>query len=412
MNFISLSLINIPVTAVTTHIWYVDATTGKDSNTGLTQAKAFKTISKANQKVSAGDTVLVKNGTYKESFEITKSGTPSAWITFKAYPGQSPKIINTADTYDAVRISGNYIEINGFNIQDAGLGSAIYAYNPAKGNHDIRVLNNILHDSAAGGFSSRYADYLTVENNIVYRNAFTSPYMGSGISLYQSKNYDNKPGFHNIISGNISYANQDKAAYDDGTTTDGNGIIIDDSRQTQDSNFPTPYTGATLIENNLVFDNGGRGIHVFESDNVTIRNNTAYHDVKDPLLQGTYNAELTTYFSSNISFYNNIAIPSAGKLDYIDDYSQNNKWDYNLFGNANIKLGDNSGAVFGTHNLFSKNPTFVNPTTNPTTANFRLNSKSIAIGKAVTNYPTTDILGNSRLVNKSADLGAYEFVKK
>jgi parallel beta-helix repeat protein len=38
------------------------------------------------------------------------------------------------------------------------------------------------------------------------------------------------------------------------------------------------YPHATLVEGNLVFNNGGRGIHVLKSDNVTVRYNTCWHN--------------------------------------------------------------------------------------------------------------------------------------
>jgi hypothetical protein len=39
------------------------------------------------------------------------------------------------------------------------------------------------------------------------------------------------------------------------------------SRQQQGGTI-TAYTGSTLIENNVCFNNGGRGIHIFRADNV------------------------------------------------------------------------------------------------------------------------------------------------
>src|SRR5262249_59863401 len=80
---------------------------------------------------------------------------------------------------------------------------------------------------------------------------------------------DDAPGFHNVIAQNIAHDNSNPPG-----GTDGNGIIFDDGRHTQSDKLP--YTPATLIENNLVYFNGGGGIHVFRSTNVTVRNNTAY----------------------------------------------------------------------------------------------------------------------------------------
>ena len=61
---------------------YYVATTGNDSNLG-TEASPLRTIQKAADTVSAGDTVLIKAGTYYEQVYIKVSGTAENYITFK-----------------------------------------------------------------------------------------------------------------------------------------------------------------------------------------------------------------------------------------------------------------------------------------------------------------------------------------
>src|SRR5581483_1870720 len=98
-------------------------------------------------------------------------------------------------------------------------------------------------------------------------NSWPSNQGPSGIDIYELKNYDTAGGYHNYIQGNVVYNNASKVPLAGKTyTTDGNGIIIDDSRHTQNTSLGAPYTGHTLIENNVSFSNGGRGIHVYLSD--------------------------------------------------------------------------------------------------------------------------------------------------
>ena len=52
-------------------------------------------------------------------------------------------------------------------------------------------------------------------------------------------------------------------------------------RRTQRDLADPVYDGTSLIENNVIFDNEGRGVHVYFSDRVLVRNNTAYHNLKD-----------------------------------------------------------------------------------------------------------------------------------
>ncbi|HSM49215.1 MAG TPA: hypothetical protein VK872_15455, partial [Draconibacterium sp.] len=63
--------------------YYVNASTGNNSNTGLSAEKALKTLQRAADKTVVGDTVFVMNGTYVKdnswSSDVvieTSSGTP------------------------------------------------------------------------------------------------------------------------------------------------------------------------------------------------------------------------------------------------------------------------------------------------------------------------------------------------
>jgi parallel beta-helix repeat protein len=390
--------------------YYVDISKGNDANNGRSEKLSFKTINKANGQISAGDTIYVKNGIYSENITIKQSGTASNSISFQAFPGHKPFVKGTQD--GTFKIEGNYIKIIGFEITSTVDGSGIHV---GSGNHHTQIFKNEIHDSGCGGVSGQETDYLHIEGNTIYRNSFRSPFLCSGISIYQAVPFDSKPGFHNIIRGNISFSNENKRAKEDGTVTDGNGIIIDDFRHTQGQKKLPKYTAATLVENNIVFDNGGRGIHVFQSDNVVVRNNTAFKNLKSANLHGTTNGELSAFFSSNVRFYNNIAYgANSSKKTLVNDYSADNIWDYNLFYNGTIFFGSGkSSGTLGKHNVINVSPLFINPSIAgaiaANKANFRLQPKSPAINAGTsTNAAPTDFTGKLRPAGSKHDIGAYE----
>jgi parallel beta-helix repeat protein len=107
--------------------------------------------------------------------------------------------------------------------------------------------------------------------------------------------------------------------------TDGNGIIIDDSRNSQGGGGP-PYVGTFLIENNLVFDNGGRGINIFESDNVIARNNTLYQNGRTANF-----TEIGVGMSSNVEMVANIFSVAPDKKPLLSYSTQNISFENNLF---------------------------------------------------------------------------------
>jgi len=75
--------------------YYVDATNGNDTNNGLSESTAWKTIAKVNASIfNPGDQILFKSGeTWREGLAVPSSGSNGNPITFGAYgSGNKPKI--------------------------------------------------------------------------------------------------------------------------------------------------------------------------------------------------------------------------------------------------------------------------------------------------------------------------------
>ena len=80
-------------------VFYVDAATGSNNNPG-TEARPWQTIQKAHDTLTAGQTVLVRRGTYTNPYnytvlQINRSGEPGAPITYRNYPGERPLVKTT-----------------------------------------------------------------------------------------------------------------------------------------------------------------------------------------------------------------------------------------------------------------------------------------------------------------------------
>ena len=94
--------------------YYVDPS-GDDSNPG-TQDKPWRTIQKAANAATAGDTVLVQPGTYDERVTLPRgrSGTAEAKITFRAAQPRTARVRGfCADANDHVRVEGFVITYDG-----------------------------------------------------------------------------------------------------------------------------------------------------------------------------------------------------------------------------------------------------------------------------------------------------------
>ena len=63
-------------------VFYVRQTIGDDSNDGLSPQTAWRSLSKLEEVMQAGDTAYVGPGLYREMLTVANSGTAEAWITF------------------------------------------------------------------------------------------------------------------------------------------------------------------------------------------------------------------------------------------------------------------------------------------------------------------------------------------
>jgi parallel beta-helix repeat protein len=415
------------------NIYYVSSV-GVDSNSG-TESLPFRSIAKCASVVVAGDTCLVADGQYTESGLDTNpgiSGDSNNPIIFKSinkhgavitsYPGGSTvfSFNGTPSNYKS------YITVDGFEVTGPVFGCI-----NAKYMHHVTFVNNKTHDCGGGGLGTSQSDYTVIKNNISYRNGFISGYQESGISIYQARAVDNLPGFHNVIANNISFDNKNTVPDGGGNLTDGNGIIIDDFRNNQNNgsdSVRTIYTPATLVENNIVFNNGGRGIHVFFSNNITVRNNTVVGN--NNIVSDANGGDLSNIASSGNNWYNNAGttVPSSAngfsgtlinntrfnvpdiEFENINNTFKNNLGNKSDNSSANlIGFDDASNQIILGDNSLGIDPLFEDPyNIMPNSNNFVPKSNSPLINTAdSTNSPATDFFGNVR--DSQPDIGAIEY---
>lgn len=406
---------NVSPNEQTGNTYYVSPT-GNDNNPG-TISLPWRTPEKAGSTAQAGDTVIFRGGVYDGQLIPKNSGNPKdGWITFKAYPGEEPTIIDDAYYARPVYINRvNFIEINGLTTVVEGPNGGGIRIEEA---HHIRILNCITRDNPLTGIVVLYGiDYLTIEGNRIFGNSTTSPWNASGIGIGVTGGpiYDNAPGYHIIIRNNLIYDNRNLTD----TPTDGNGIILDNNDL---GGTPDMQNPKTLIANNVIFHNGGRCIQLLNSSNTDIINNTCYHNVETQGIAENCNGEINLqrtyeYTSSiNIQVYNNVAYGKGGTCNngreqaYVFQVMCGNgcpqfSSDYNLWYNGNVKH-------LGPHDIIA-DPIFMNPSLDPTMANFSLRPNSPAIDSGTDQFAQEvpkDYLGVPRPWGDGFDRGAYEYV--
>ncbi len=417
--------------------WFISPSGYDAANTGMSERSPFQSMFKANSVLAPGDTLILLDGTYPAG-AITKAGAPKAWITVRA---KTPRKAILSLELSARQNPGNpgLLEWNCLSLANVFyikvIGLSMQGWNPKhatvssghginiQGCHHILIRDCRVKDCSGSGISGSPElwtgsnkvngplDFITIENNEVSGCAFWNQYLCHGISLWKAHSAGlgaDPSGFNCFIRRNISYGNENKVGPWGGPVakaTDGNGIILD-------CNNDNGYPHATLVEGNLVFNNGGRGIHVLKSDNVTVRYNTCWHNNRCRL-DGTWKqGELESDGSARFRAEDNIA---AGNT---------NAWSAALalhsFG-PTLPMVLKNNLLFGAREVNQQvaltetgtlraDPRFVNPSADPAVADFRLQAGSPAIRAGdATPTPNPDLAGIPRPQGPANDLGAYKF---
>jgi len=362
--------------------YYVNKS-GSDRNDGLTSGTAFLTISKATSTMGSGDVAVVGPGTYAEHVCMTTAGTPSHYTTLIAQAGSArPLVTATANGCDisSILMAAPYTRVSGFAVNSQGVYNCIALYTDGTVTptlaHHLMVDNNIAYNCGGYGVFTSGVDYVTITGNITYNDAFADPGQDSGISVGFPSAYDSVAGYHNYITDNISFGNFDKADLPgQNYTTDGEGILCDSLNL-------NGYSGKTLIAGNLVFANGGRGIGAYNSNNVDMINNTAFGDFLDTTQ--TDGGEIGVNGGTNNRFINNVAqAVDSSHNAYYQIAGASSTWTNNI---AYIgRTYSNGTAINPATNKLGVNPLFLNASTNPSIADFNVQSGSPAIGYGAAN---------------------------
>jgi hypothetical protein len=453
----SIGLFNNPYYACVKN--YYVSLTGSDSNSGATPAGAWLTLQHANNVGrTAGDCVNVEPGTYAHGVKINTGGklaSKTGYVVWRCVKMDACIVTDVAagnqqgafslDQSALPLLKGAFVIIDGFTLRAStetiwGQGIELSdGQTPEEivTDHHVWIINSVISGYGQSGIQMNSGEYFFVIHNTIYNNSRVGcSAQGSGISMTALKafpNYVRTPddsfnkmagtigSINNEVSWNVLYNNAITGCGTAGNPydTDGNNIIIDTLNNGGGTNVK--YPGYVLVAFNVTYNSGTRGIHVFQSENVIVANNSCYNNNLDPYNQGTYRPCIGDNLSYNNLFFNNISygITGPGSLQWngayaggvlagapiLDTFTNNISYCVGTqpYGGCNPMF---NGDVFScTTNRCNTNPNWVNAgsqstgteTTQPVGANFALKRGSPAVG--------TGMLA-SYLPPQSIDMGA------
>ncbi len=183
------------VTALAASVYYVTPN-GSPSGDGsaarpLDLATALSTASPAR----GGDTIWVRAGTYRGPYNAQLSGTSTASITIRAYPGERA-------TIDAYPVGGEPLAVTGSNLVIWGLEIMSSDPNRIEGQNsrgasgidilgaNVKIVNMVVHDNI-NGIGAWMVPDTEIYGNVIYNNGVEGTDRGHGHSIYAQNNSPN-----------------------------------------------------------------------------------------------------------------------------------------------------------------------------------------------------------------------------
>ncbi len=400
------------------NIYYVDKNhpSSSDSNPG-TLALPWLTIQKGIDEAVAGDSVLVRAGTYFESLAMQQSGTAGAYIVLMAYPGEVPVVDGSSSSDDKLvdwtSQRPDYIVFDGFDVRN-GAGWGIWVNGSNNVIKNCRVYDNGRIEPQASGILVISSSNNIIRSNEVFRNAWNgincesttgtiirhnhifdnSLHAGINIFPITSGTQDMESGNHiryNVISGNETGI---YARYQEDNDIIGN-LIYDNLENGiffhQHPSGPTVYEARTRVYNNTVVGNGLNGLRNANATHLDIRNNCfAYNSTKNATYEINIAASVLTGHTIDYNSY-------FGEVDNVVFWAGTQ---YGVIGFRNATGYESNG--------LSSEPQFVNRAV----GNYRPLESSPLIDNGLDLYTegvTVDLNALPRPQGSGFDIGAYEF---
>ncbi len=392
---------------------YFVSNVGKDSNNGLSENSAFKTLQHAADIVSKNDSVIVLEGTYT-GFDLRTSGASSQPIVFKAKDNVTIDQHNYK-TNDGINIeNADWIIVDGFNVINqprAGIRIAVSDF--------VTIKNNSCSNNTYWGIFTGFTDDITIENN-----SCSNSQLQHGI--YVSNSGDRPKVKNNICFQNNGCGiqlNADLSQGGDGIIT--NAVIanniLHDNGNGGGSAINLDGVQESSIYNNLLYNNHSTGIALFMIDGAEgSKNNKVYNNTIINPSNSRWDL-IAVDGSTGNTFYNNILINHhnfRGSIAVDESSRENLVSDYNIVvdrlstdnGDTNMKLSDWQALGYDKHSIIADPGEDIFE--NIGESDYELKSGSQPIDKGtslVSAIVVDDITGILRPQGNGFDVGAYEY---
>ncbi|WP_235714681.1 right-handed parallel beta-helix repeat-containing protein [Neobacillus dielmonensis] len=352
---------------------YYISPTGSDTNPGTKEAP-FKSMKKAQEAASSGDTVYIRGGVYDE-FEIAKNDSNynyvndiyKSGITYEAYPGERP-VFDFKNVPTNLRVAAFFVEdgvtgikFKGFDVTGVKVGNQKQSEAfRIRGQADFE--NMAAHDNEAIGFYYTGHGTGTVLNTDSYNNIGPTDVSASNTDGFgahgEAVSFINSRAWNNSDDGFDSISSQGPVIYDHDWSFNnrGNQNGIGDQNGFKVGGYAYRTTGIPdplplhTVQYCLAANNGANGFYAnhMPGQSANWTNNTAYNNglsygANFNMLERVSPTDINNIPGYREVLHNNISYKGT-LIENIDNAQTpaenmtNNSW--NINGGLNIKDQD------------------------------------------------------------------------
>ncbi len=286
---------------------------------------AITSIKVAIVRAQAGDTVLVKAGTYKEGLIIIDK--PLVLM------GENYPIIDGENEGEIIHIKSNGVVVEGFSIINSGTSSFedIAAVRIITSKY-VTIRNNKLTDTFFG-ILSQFSTHSTIEGNVLQRSPNSTRKSANGIHCWKSSDLTIKD---NMVTGHRD------GIYLEFVTNS----VIHNNQSVDNSRYGLHFMFShdNEYENNIIKKNGA-GVAVMYSKRVKMKNNTFSDNWGSAayaiLLKDLNDSEIIgNHFERNTV---GILAEGSTRIKMTDNHFENNGWALKIMGSCdNVEVTNNN----------------------------------------------------------------------
>jgi hypothetical protein len=401
--------------------------TGSDANPG-SLAAPLATPGRALALAAAGDTILLRSGTYSITRSLTVSQTG---LTLRSYPGERARIV--AGTTDLTNLTSVVVVYaSRVTVEDLELQGASYygiklddREGPQSG---IRIRGVYIHHTGRDGIKSQNADGVLIEGCEIAFTGVRDASNAEGIDVMGSigamlrRNY-----VHDVATTGIYVKAGTRQAVLESNRVERTGhagILLGSESAGEWMRSGEVYEAVdSLARNNIVADTALAGLGSIAGDNVRFENNTVINAARTG--QAVFRAAANEYKTAprNIVLKNNVLVlasSSTRPMIHLNDYSGTIASDSNTWYSAGGRYGFWRDSDSGPNSYWTaldqwqggmnadRRSRTVNPMVDAADLyRLRAGSPAVDTGEVLAEV-AVDYSGTPRPVGGGVDIGAHE----